>query len=595
MAAGMALAQEGRNEEAIARYQRALKIDDGDTNCHYVLGVLHRRIGQLEAAMGHYRKAVTLAPGHANAWYNLGNILAEQGQMALAEEAFGNAVTADPTMAVAWNNLGNIYKRGGQRARAIEAYRRSMAIEPNTVDTLFNLGEVYRSQGAFNEAVDCFKKSLALVPDHIASLNNLGATYRDMNRLDAAITCLQKAVSLAPEFGSALVNLGNSLCDRGDYQAAVGCFERALKVTPESPIAHTNFANLLQVMGDLDGAVQHFKAALAQAPDFADGHYNLGLHELLVGQYAEGWSHFNWRWQLDGFRRSYPQFTQPLWVGQPLAGKTLLVWDEQGVGDTLLFAGVIPDLLVDDCQLLFYGDGRLIPLMNRSFPDLICRPKPPGEAPVVAAGDKFDYHAPIGNLGAQLRPSAVAFGASKPYLRADPERRKSLRQRYQADKDSLLIGLAWHSKGPDSGPRKSIDLMDLQPILQVPGVRFVDLQYGDTAQQRDDIRAKTGVEILHDATVDQIADLDLFAAQTAAMDLVVCISNTTAHMAGGLGVPTLLLSCHIPIWYWMTEGDRSPWYPSLRLFRQAQVGDWSEVISAVATELKSRSEKVARS
>ena len=163
-----------------------------------------------------------------------------------------------------------------------------------------------------------------------------------------------------------------------------------------------------------------------------------------------------------------------------------------------------------------------------------------------------------------------------------------LRQQYKADQDPLLVGLAWHSKGPDSGPRKSIALMDLKPILEVPGIKFVNLQYGDTSQQRTQVKAEIGIDIFHDEDVDQMRDIDLFAAQTKAMDLVVTISNTTAHMAGGLGVSTMLMLSQVPIWYWMMDRDDNPWYPSLKLFRQTDGANWTDVIERVACDLKAQ-------
>ena len=192
----------------------------------------------------------------------------------------------------------------------------------------------------------------------------------------------------------------------------------------------------------------------------------------------------------------------------------------------------------------------------------------------------------MGDLGFWLRPERDGFPSRKNYLRADVKRRDILRTSYLDGSESILIGLSWFSRNPEMGWEKSIDLKDWLPLLEVPGVTFVDLQYGDTFAQRETLQKQTGIEIIHDETVDQLADLDAFAAQVAAMDMVVSISNTTAHMAGALGVPTWVLLSEVPLWRWFQDRTDSPWYPSVQLFRQRRSGGWPEVMGEVAAALR---------
>jgi len=589
VAEGLTLAQANQNHEAIQRYEAALELEETNTNTHYVLGVLYGRLNQSDKAITYYQRAVEIEPGFADAHYNLGNALAKTNQLRSAIDAYRNAVEADPKMSKAWNNLGNLHKAMDNFVNAQAAYIEALKVTPDNGDALFNLGELARSDGDLETAVRLFEQVLVLAPDHAATLNNLGTTCRDLKRYDEAITHLQKAINLAPQSELAYVNLANTLADLGQFEEAAECYQQAMKRKPDNPNALTNFGNLLQEMGRFDEAGRHFEAAVFEDSEFAEAHYNLGLFELLHGNYASGWTNFDWRWQMPEFQKMALHVDVPHWSGQPLKDKRLLIWDEQGVGDTVLFASLLVDLQAMQCRVHLYCDPRLIPLINRSFPTISCTPKPPGTTVQVDHID-FDFHSPIGNLAKYLRPDTAAFELTNAYLLADPSVIDTLRVHYNPQPNELLVGIAWHSKGPDSGPKKSIQLRELQPILEVPGCQFVDLQYGDTEAERRVVKELNGVEIIHDVGVDQMHDLDRFAAQISALDLVITISNTTAHMAGALGVPTWLMAGQVPIWYWILEGRETPWYPSIHIYRQSMRSDWNNVIAEIATDLKTRTE-----
>ena len=221
---------------------------------------------------------------------------------------------------------------------------------------------------------------------------------------------------------------------------------------------------------------------------------------------------------------------------------------------------------------------------ERSFDGIECIAKedPPS---AETRRDGIDFQAPGGNLGRWLRPNLESFPGRKSYLTADADRRDGLREKYMADGESLLVGVAWISKNKRIGPQKSMALMELAPLSRIPGVRLIDLQYGDTVDERAGFGDETGISIIHDETVDQVADLDAFAAQVAAMDLIISVSNTTGHFAGALGVPAWVLLNFVPLPFWLLEGDTSPWYPSVRLFRQTEPGDWGDVIGRVEKAL----------
>ncbi|MBF0359356.1 MAG: tetratricopeptide repeat protein, partial [Magnetococcales bacterium] len=397
-------------------------------------------------------------------------------------------------------------------------------------------------------------KVLAIKPDHAEAHNAVGIVLKEQGRYDAALSYLKKAVSINPGFADAYSNLGNTLKAQGRVAESIANHEKAVSIQPNNSKAIKN----------------------------------LSLSQLLSGDFKAGWENFNCRWQSD--QSSYKRFKKyrmPLWQGGPLAGKRILLWDEQGVGESILFASMIPELIKLVADITLECDKRLIPIFLRSFPAITCI----STDDLEAANGGFDYHIPLGNLGRWLRADFNSFPKKKFHLIVDQGKRLELYKRYKRPGKVMLVGISWYSKSITYG-QKSIKLQELLPLLSTPGMVFVDLQYGDTSKERRELFESTGIEIIHDEAINQMRDLDSFAAQVAAMDMVVSISNTTAHMAGSLGVPTLLMLGRVPLWYWMMDCQDSPWYSSLHLFRQKKPGEWEEVVEQVVKAVNNRIAKL---
>jgi hypothetical protein len=274
-------------------------------------------------------------------------------------------------------------------------------------------------------------------------------------------------------------------------------------------------------------------------------------------------------------------YLQPAWKGGPLDG-SLLLWPEQGIGDEIMFSSAVPDVVRSGTRVILECDARLQPLFARSFPEVEVISDP--EAGFDPAR-RIAAQLPIGSLPGLYRREWNEFGSSSsPYLRADSTQREHYRGRYANGEKT--VGLAWFSNNVKTGKGRSIDLEQLKPLFGVPGTRWVSLQYGDATTLEAEVAA-AGLSLLVDPEVDQLRDLDEFAAQVAAMDLVITIDNTTAHLAGALGVPVWLLLPYAPDWRWPEFGGGSPWYPSMRIFQQPQPGDWASVIAKVDDELRS--------
>jgi hypothetical protein len=304
---------------------------------------------------------------------------------------------------------------------------------------------------------------------------------------------------------------------------------------------------------------------------------------LLQGDLANGWREFEWRWRCAAFPFPRRGFFQPLWDGSRRANGSLLVWGEQGVGDEILFGSMVPDLLRGGWNVIWEMDWRLVPLIQRSVPGIqaIARSTPAHPLTEVAP-----LQSPAASLGRYLRTAERDFPKA-PYLRADADRTAAYR-RILGRGAKRVVGLSWISRNAQWGEHKTLALSDLAPVLTIPDTIFVDLQYGETAAERATVKESLGIEIVRPPDLDLFNDLDGLAAAVSACDLVISVSNTTAHLAGALGVPVWVMvpSTRGRLWCWGADGDRSLWYSSAMLFRQSMSGAWGDAVDRMAMGLR---------
>lgn len=339
----------------------------------------------------------------------------------------------------------------------------------------------------------------------------------------------------------------------------------------------------LQEVGDHTRAVPLFRKAVAFDPSHPGYRFNLGLSLLALGELENGWplyEHGRRLHRADPLRR----YSAPEWQGEPVQGKTLYLWEEQGVGDTLLYGAMIGDLQMRGALCVLECDPRLVPLFRRSCPGLEVVPSGPF-ADIGLKGRSFDFHAPLGSIGRFLRPTLAAFPPPRPFLKADPERVTAFRNQLTSLGPEPKIGISWRSASA-SFSEKSIPLTEWGPVLSTPDRRFVALQYGDCQAELADAAARFGVDIFEPPGLDRFGDLDGLAALVQACDAVVTISNVTANVAGALGRPTLLLLGPATLWYWFQDREDSPWYANMHLLRTQEAGSWGPVLEQAAKRLK---------
>jgi Flp pilus assembly protein TadD len=439
--------------------------------------------------------------------------------------------------------------RAGRLIEAERIYRQVLAIDPNNADCLHLLGMVAFQSGRHGEAVELIREAI--------SIHKMGASYHS--------------------------NLGNVLQTQGRLDEAEASFRQALELKPELAEVHLNLGHILKAQGHVDSALACYRQALCLKPELAEARLAESTTLLLKGDFVTGWKQFESRWHTQDCNSPLRTNAHPVWRGEQRSGR-LLIQGEQGVGDEIMFAGLIPDVLHAGHRCVLNCDPRLQPLFARSFPgvQVISGYDPARDLELDIAA-----HLSSGDLPGFFRTRNESFAeTTSPYLFADPAKRERFRSSYRDGR--LLVGLAWYTRNPKSGRSRSIDLSLLAPLFTLPSIRSVSLQYGD----RDKLQAEAaaaGAPLLIDRDVDQFADIDGFAAQVAAMDLVVTIDNSTAHLAAALGVPTWLLLPFAADWRWLLSGDSSPWYPSMQLFRQPTNGDWQSVLQQVMLRLVSGS------
>ena len=612
---GIIVYQAGNAEAATELFRKAIAINSQDASFYFDLGVALQSLNQMDEAVSCHKRALELKPVSGVACYNLANALQVQGNLKEALEYYMRAVNLEPDFAEAYSNLASILHAQGNLDAAVTHYERALALKPNLPALHFNLGNVLQHQGKPDEAVAHYLRALALKADYAEAWCNMGNICRSQDKLEEAAACYEHALALKPDLAEAHGNLGTTLQSQGKLEAAVAHHERALALRPNLPDSHYNLGNAVQDQGDLDAAAACYERALALQPDFAKALHNLGcvrhaqgdiagalalyrraqalqpdfpqarfsesLAQLTLGDFAGGWRNYEARRQTKEHATRMRSYPQPLWTGEKLNSGRVLIWNEQGIGDEIMFAGLLPDVLRTGNGSLVDCDARLKPLFARSFPTIEVISSSGPSHPLQS---DFTAHLPSGCLPGLFRTTQAAFGATtSPYLAADPAEREKLRQRYCDGR--RVVGLAWYTKNRKTGRSRSIDLSLFAPLFaRSSDIQWVSLQYGDHAELENQAAA-SGAPILVDCAINQLSDLDLFAAQVAAMDLVVTIDNSTAHLAGALGVATWVLLPFAADWRWLEAREDSPWYPTLRLFRQPKLGDWQPVIQKVLEAL----------
>jgi len=580
---GVALQALKRHEAAVQSYERAIVLRPDYAEAHNNRGIALNDLRQHEAAVQSYERAIAIRPNYAEAYSNRGNALQALKHSEAALQSYEKAIALKPDHAEAYGNRGNVLRNQRQYEAALRSYDGAIALDSGLAEVWYNRGIVLQDLGQDEAALQSYDRALSLKPDYADVYYNRSKALVDTRRYEEALASCDRALALNPDFSDALCNRGNALLALDRHEEALSSFDQAISAQPDHADAFSNRGNALRNLKRYDEALESYRHAIAINPDHPEAHLNEAVCRLSLGDFETGWKHYEWRFGTDEPAPSMRVFSQPRWDGTFVDG-VLFAWAEQGLGDQILFAGLLNELRKCASRLIVEVEPRLVGLFRRSFPGIEIVAQ--GEAPGKRC---FDVQIPIASIGQYFRRRWEDF-RSQPsgYLVADAARAGSLREQLVAD-GRVVLGLSWVSLARYGSEQKSTHLRDFDPILRLPGARIIDLQYGDTSAEKTALKESTGMEILQLTEIDNRNDIDGLAALITACDAVVTVSNTTAHLAGALGKKVLLLLpySHGLLWYWHAERDDSPWYPTARLFRQPAAGDWNSVIQRIAAELRS--------
>jgi hypothetical protein len=365
---------------------------------------------------------------------------------------------------------------------------------------------------------------------------------------------------------------------------AIERYQQALTGSAPNPDTLTNLGIARIHQRRFDEALTQLGRAIELSPQHAEARFYRGIALLATGEFPAGWQDYEFRWKRGDLTVRHDRI--PRWDGKPLAGRQLLVWGEQGLGDEILFASCLDDLLAEESRVTLECDPRLVSLFTRSFPQATVLPRAEGDtaAPVVC-----DVQLPLGSLPALYRKSFANFPQRTGFLKPDATRAKIWRDRYNRHGSGLKIGISWRGGAHhEDRRRRNIDLNEWASVVGFPRTCFVDLQYGTTSDEAEAFSALTGQPTSSCNSSNSSESIDEFAARVAALDLVISIDNTTVHVAGALGIPVWTLLPFTADWRWFDGRDDSPWYPSMRLFPQGKSGDWKGVMTRIAEALRER-------
>jgi tetratricopeptide (TPR) repeat protein len=539
---GMMAHQGRRNQAAIELLRRAAAARPSDGTIHYNLGVAYQVFGRLEDAARCYREALRLQPAHAEAHHNLGDLLLTQGDHAAAQASLEQAVRLRADFAEAYHKLGIACREQRKSDQAVAAFRRAAELEPSRGAFHSNLANLLIAQGRPAEALDHYRHAVRLEPAEAAHHSNLGNVLILLGQPDEAEACCREALRLNP-------NLAN---------------------------AHHNLAIARSLHGHLDEAIDINARALHLDPNHAGAHNCQALWSLQKGDFAEGWREYRWRWDIPG--AAPRDFAQPVWDGAPLAGRTILLHAEQGLGDTLQFvryAALVKErggMVVVECQPALINLLRGCAGIDRLVPR---------GAPLPS----FDVHAPLLDLPRLFRTTLATVPYRVPYLLADPGL-MAIWRREVAEGPALKVGIAWQGNPKFPGDRlRSIPLRHFAPLGRRDGVRLFALQKG---AGRDQVAAVVKDFHITDlgGRLDESAGAFMdTAAVMMSLDLIVTTDTAMAHLAGALGVPVWVALGVGADWRYLVDRADSPWYPSMRLFRQTRLFEWVELFERIAAAL----------
>jgi tetratricopeptide (TPR) repeat protein len=605
---GDALAVKGEREGAMSAFLRATTLRPKDAGLHAKLGTALFELSRYEEAEAAYHHALTLDPNLSRARCNLGITLAAQRKFAEAEQVYRRLLMSDPAYPGGWRHLGDALADQDKFDEAIAAYLNAQSTEPDDVELHIGLGSVLYKQRQFDDAAVYYGRAATLAPNNVVPIRLLGHALHEAGRAEEAVQAYRRAAQLDPSDVVSVSNLGACLCGLGQLEAAIAACEQALALDPDHAPAHTNLGIIYEKMGNADAAVAAHRRAIAADPDYAKGYANLAValrnkgdldemlevsHQavamapdnpltrynhahflLLCGHLAEGFVEHQWGRKCKQLSEGMPVFEGPEWQGENFAGKTLLLFADYGIGDALQFVRYLPMVTASGGTVVLQVQPAIAALL-RPMPGVTVLGR---DEPVPA----YDLQLALMDLPRIFGTTLETIPADIPYLSADPAKVEAWRTAL-GTQPALKVGVVWAGSPLHKGDRqRSLSAEAVLPRLVMPGVQLFSLQKEPRAADRP-VLQQLGADVVDLAQV--LGDFTDTAAAVSALDLVISVDTSVAHLAGALGRPCWMLLPYALDWRWLRDRADSPWYPTIRLFRQNKPHAWQDPLLRMAVEL----------
>lgn len=561
--------------EAEKLYRQVLVAQPAHADALHLLGVMAVQKGDALAGIEWIIQAVKINPAYLDAHLNLANACLSLSRHQQALDSFDAALKLKPDLPDALNRRGAALSALGRHTEALLSHEQALKLKPDFPDAHNNRGNALATLNRFDEALQAYGQALAIKADHFDALNNRGNVLVFLGHYQPALVSYDMAIGLVPHHVEALSNRANALrCLNRNEEALASC-DLALRLQPDNLGALMNRGAILRGTNQTDAALACYEKILALAPAHADAHWHESLCRLLIGDFVQGWNKYEWRWQSSERIKARRNFAQPLWTGEAsLQGKTILLHAEQGLGDSIQFARYVALVEARGGQVVLEMPAPLCRLMAGLE----------GERRVCVSGEPlpdFDLHCPLLSLPLAFKTELQSIPSAPHYLACDPALAAAWKLKL-GPRQKLRIGVAWSgNKDHKNNHNRSIALAEFLQVLADPAQFFSlskDLSLADSAL----LTKESSVVPFGDALTD-FADT---AALISHLDLVISVDTSVAHLAGALGVPTWVLLPFSPDWRWLLNRADSPWYPSVRLFRQPAVGDWASVLAQVGDEIR---------
>ena len=574
----LSLQRAGQFDQAAYHYRLVLQTHPTHFDAAHMLGATLLQLGRFDEAERQLRRALQIAPRSPEARNNLGLALRYLDRYEEAVWAFDRAIAVRPDYAQAYCNRGNALRLQGRPEQALESYDRAVALDPALADAFYNRGGVLEEMQLWDDAVASYENAIALRPIFPQALNNLGNSLFNLARYEEALDKFNRALALAPPNADVLTNRGNVLREMRQFTAALSDHNAALALNPSNVECFNNRGSVFREIGRLDEALADYHHALALNPDHVGARANLALTELLLGDWAKGFEGYELRFRKWKNRIFQPNTGAGPWRGEALAGKSILLYGEQGFGDAIQFIRYVPQLVAQGARVTVLCDRRL----HRLFSTIAA-----GVDFIASAetGRTFDFQIALMSLPRVLAIRPETLRSEVSYLRAEAGRCEYWRLRL--GEHGFKVGLAWQGNPAgsiDNG--RSIPLRAFAPLAKIDRVRIISLQKNHGTEQLMNLPPGMTVErpgFDFDEGNDAFIDT---AAIMANLDLVITSDTSIAHLAGALGRPVWIALKYVPDWRWLTKRSDSPWYPTARLFRQTTLDDWQGVVSEIAAALR---------